>query len=57
MNSPLEDIQSLVLQAVENFTRGASQADDVTLLLVRYRTALVAGDTDIPPLQPAVAAD
>jgi serine phosphatase RsbU (regulator of sigma subunit) len=57
MNSPLEDIQSLVLQAVENFARGASQADDVTLLLVRYRTALATGDTDIPPLQPAVAAD
>jgi phosphoserine phosphatase RsbU/P len=57
MNCPLEDIQSLVLQAVENFTRGASQADDVTLLLVRYRSALATGDTDIPPLQPAVAAD
>jgi phosphoserine phosphatase RsbU/P len=57
MNCPLEDIQSLVLQAVENFTRGASQADDVTLLLVRYRNALATGDTDLPPLQPAVAAD
>jgi sigma-B regulation protein RsbU (phosphoserine phosphatase) len=57
MNCPLEDIQSLVLQAVENFTRGASQADDVTLLLVRYRSALATGDTDLPPLQPAVAAD
>jgi sigma-B regulation protein RsbU (phosphoserine phosphatase) len=56
MSSPLEDIQNLVLQSVENFARGASQADDLTLLLVRYRTQLATGDTDIPPLQPAVPA-
>jgi len=35
---PLERLQQSVLQAVQNFTRGASQSDDITLLLVRYRT-------------------
>jgi hypothetical protein len=25
------------VEAVESFTRGASQADDITVLLVRYR--------------------
>ncbi|RXH58101.1 SpoIIE family protein phosphatase [Granulicella sibirica] len=34
---PLKDVQDGVLQAVEIFTEGASQSDDVTLLLVRYR--------------------
>ncbi len=33
----LGDLQKTVLESVENFTRGASQADDITLLLVRYR--------------------
>jgi sigma-B regulation protein RsbU (phosphoserine phosphatase) len=35
-DAPLDDLQKAVLESVENFTRGASQADDVTLLLVRY---------------------
>lgn len=34
---PLDKLQQSVLQAVQNFTRGASQSDDITLLLVRYR--------------------
>jgi sigma-B regulation protein RsbU (phosphoserine phosphatase) len=34
---PLGDIQRAVLDSVEQFVRGAHQADDITLLLVRYR--------------------
>ena len=34
---PLDTMQHAVLQAVQKFTRGASQSDDITLLLVRYR--------------------
>jgi sigma-B regulation protein RsbU (phosphoserine phosphatase) len=36
---PLEDLQKKVLKSVETFTRGASQADDITVLLLRYRAA------------------
>jgi len=44
----LEDMQKSVLEAVENFTRGARQADDLTLLLIRYRSAdVTATDTDL----------
>jgi len=35
-DAPLDDLQKAVLEALERFTRGASQADDVTLLFVRY---------------------
>ncbi len=31
MQTPLEELQQTVLQSVENFARGASQADDLTL--------------------------
>jgi phosphoserine phosphatase RsbU/P len=34
---PLDEIQKTVLESVENFARGARQADDVTMLLVRFR--------------------
>jgi serine phosphatase RsbU (regulator of sigma subunit) len=34
---PLQDLQKSVLESVQNFGRGASQADDITLLLLRYR--------------------
>ncbi|HMI52795.1 MAG TPA: SpoIIE family protein phosphatase [Candidatus Saccharimonadales bacterium] len=46
---PLDDIQKCVLEAVENFTRGARQADDLTLLIVRYRAtaATALTDTDV----------
>jgi sigma-B regulation protein RsbU (phosphoserine phosphatase) len=45
---PLEDMQKSVLEAVENFARGARQADDLTLLLIRYRSAdVTATDTDL----------
>jgi len=36
-DAPLSQIQKVVLESVDQFARGASQADDVTLLLVRYR--------------------
>ncbi len=35
----LAHVQKTVLESIEAFTRGAAQADDITLLLVRYRTA------------------
>ena len=54
----LTELQKRVLEAVENFVRGARQADDLTLLLLRYRaTAKEAmADTDAPPLSSAPAA-
>jgi phosphoserine phosphatase RsbU/P len=33
----LDHMQKTVLSSIEAFTRGAAQADDITLLLVRYR--------------------
>src|ERR1700730_11105837 len=50
MECPLELLQKCVLEAVENFARGAHQADDLTLLIVRYRAAAAAAtsDTDAP---------
>ncbi len=49
MQTPLEELQQTVLQSVENFARGASQADDLTLLLVRYRATTASIETDAPP--------
>jgi serine phosphatase RsbU (regulator of sigma subunit) len=34
---PVEALRQSVLDAVRSFTRGASQSDDITLLVVRYR--------------------
>src|SRR6267154_2790076 len=50
LECPLEQLQKCVLEAVENFARGAHQADDLTLLIVRYRAAAAAAtsDTDAP---------
>src|ERR1700756_1706697 len=48
MQTPLDELQRIVLESVENFARGASQADDLTLLLVRYRATGATGDTDAP---------
>jgi sigma-B regulation protein RsbU (phosphoserine phosphatase) len=45
---PLDALQKLLLEAVENFARGASQADDLTLLLVRYRAARVGNEVESP---------
>src|SRR3984885_10207629 len=55
--TPLDELQTKVLDAVENFARGASQADDLTLLLVRYRGAHAMTDTDIPPIQTSSASN
>ena len=38
-DDPLDLLQKAVFDSVENFTRGASQADDITLLLVRFRAS------------------
>jgi len=55
---PLDQIQKCVLEAVENFARGASQADDLTLLVVRYRAAgaKATTDTDASPATHSVSA-
>jgi len=55
MQTPLDELQRLVLEAVENFAHGASQADDLTLLLVRYRATVPVSDTDVPPIQASSA--
>jgi len=54
---PLEALQKSVLESVETFTRGARQADDLTLLLVRYREAKAGAltDTDVPTSSSASA--
>ena len=38
-DSPLDHLQKIVFDSVTKFSRGASQADDITLLFVRYRAA------------------
>jgi serine phosphatase RsbU (regulator of sigma subunit)/pSer/pThr/pTyr-binding forkhead associated (FHA) protein len=54
---PLEHLKKSVLESVENFVRGARQADDVTLLLVRYQATAkdAISDTDAPSASSAVA--
>jgi len=54
--TPLDELQKLVLEAVENFARGASQADDLTLLLVRYRAARAATETELPQTHTSASA-
>jgi serine phosphatase RsbU (regulator of sigma subunit) len=58
MECPLDQLQKCVLEAVENFARGASQADDLTLLIVRYRAAGARSttDTDSSPATQSVSA-
>src|SRR6267378_465284 len=46
--TPLDELQKLLLEAVENFARGASQADDLTLLLVRYRAVGAVTEPEFP---------
>src|SRR5467141_3921087 len=46
LECPLEQLQKCVLEAVETFARGAHQADDLTLLIVRYRATAAAATTD-----------
>jgi sigma-B regulation protein RsbU (phosphoserine phosphatase) len=47
-DAPLDEIQSSILESVQNFVRGANQADDLTLLLVRYRAARALAGRDLP---------
>jgi sigma-B regulation protein RsbU (phosphoserine phosphatase) len=55
---PLDELEKCILEAVENFARGASQADDLTLLIVRYRAAgaRATSDTDAAPTSKSVSA-
>jgi serine phosphatase RsbU (regulator of sigma subunit) len=55
---PLDQLQKCVLEAVENFARGASQADDLTLLIVRYRAtgAQTGSETDSAPATKSLSA-
>jgi len=39
----LEHLQKTILECVEKFTRGASQGDDITILLVRYQPVAPSG--------------
>jgi phosphoserine phosphatase RsbU/P len=50
VDCPLETLKKSILESVETFTRGARQADDLTLLLVRYQEAKAGTltDTDVP---------
>jgi phosphoserine phosphatase RsbU/P len=43
--APLDQLQKRVMDSVENFVRGADQADDITLLFIRYRAASQAADS------------
>jgi phosphoserine phosphatase RsbU/P len=38
--APLDHLQKTIFESIDHFARGASQADDITLLLVRYRAAV-----------------
>src|SRR5271157_272518 len=38
-NTPLDDLKAMILDAVDSFTRGAAQMDDITVLVARYRAA------------------
>jgi phosphoserine phosphatase RsbU/P len=55
---PLDEIQKTVLESVENFARGARQADDLTVLLVRFRAVgTSATETDVPGTKTAAASN
>jgi serine phosphatase RsbU (regulator of sigma subunit) len=55
---PLDEIQKTVLESVENFARGARQADDLTMLVVRYRAVgATVTDTDLSAANSAAAND
>jgi phosphoserine phosphatase RsbU/P len=52
----LDQIQKVILESVENFARGARQADDLTILLVRYRAVgTMVTDTDVSGTSRAAA--
>lgn len=45
-DAPLDHLQSAILGSLEKFTSGANQADDITLLIVRYRAAAEAASVN-----------
>jgi sigma-B regulation protein RsbU (phosphoserine phosphatase) len=51
----LDEIQKTVLESVENFARGARQADDLTVLLVRFRAVGATTETDASGTRTAAA--
>ncbi|HVM75712.1 MAG TPA: SpoIIE family protein phosphatase [Candidatus Saccharimonadales bacterium] len=52
----LDEIQKTVLESVENFARGARQADDLTMLLVRFRAVgAMTTETDTSPSKTGAA--
>jgi sigma-B regulation protein RsbU (phosphoserine phosphatase) len=44
-DTPLDQLQKRVVDSVESFARGASQADDITLLFIRYSAASKAAES------------
>jgi sigma-B regulation protein RsbU (phosphoserine phosphatase) len=44
-DAPLDQLKKRVVESVDNFSRGASQADDITLLFIRYRAASQTAET------------
>jgi len=54
---PLDEIQKTVLESVENFARGARQADDLTILVVRYRAVAAGISETVVPSTGAAAND
>ena len=54
--TPLDQLQKAVLESVENFSRGTSQADDLTLLLIRYRAASAVAETELPTTSASASA-
>lgn len=55
---PLDEIQKTVLESVENFSRGARQADDLTILVVRFRAVgTMVTDTDVAGAKSAAASN
>lgn len=44
-DAPLDQLQKRVVDSVEEFARGASQADDITVLLIRYRAVSRSAET------------
>ena len=44
-NEPLEQLQQAVLDSVNAFCAGAAQADDLTMLMVRYRAPALDADS------------
>ena len=55
-DTPLDEIQKQILEAVANFSQGASQADDLTLLLLRFRAAVAQSDTEASPAHTSASA-